>query len=78
MKTAIEMDTRGIESPFLMIQIKRTLQRLYPGQILRIIATDPDSAKDLAIYCRQTGDKLLKSRCEGRKFYYTVKKKPQQ
>lgn len=77
MQTAIELDTRGLESPFSMIRIKKMLQKLYPGQILRIVATDAASAKELAMYCNQTGDKLLESQCEGKKFFYTIKKKPQ-
>jgi len=77
MQTAIELDTRGYESPFCMTKIKRKLQKLYPGQLLRIIATDASSAKDLAIYCNQTGNEFLESQCEGEKFFYTIKKKPQ-
>ena len=77
MQTAIELDTRGLDSPFPIIRIKRMLQKLYPGQLLRVIATDAASATELAMYCNQTGDKLLESQCDGRKFFYTIKKKPQ-
>ena len=70
MNTAIELDTTGLDQTISFLRIKKMLQKLYPGQLLRVVATDTR-------YCDQTGDKLLESRLEGKKFFYTIKRKPQ-
>ena len=77
MNTAIELNTTGLEQTISFLRIKKMLQKLYPGQLLRVVATDPKSMNELTRYCDQTGDKLLESRLEGKKFFYTIKRKPQ-
>ncbi len=77
MDTAIQLDARGLESFNLMLKIKRMLTRLYPGQTLHILATDPTSSEELTTYCERTGDHFLDSRYEGSVFLHTIKKKSQ-
>lgn len=77
MQNAIELDTRGLHRPINILRIRKLLQKMYPGQLLRVIATDPESANDLTAYCAHTGDRLLESRLDGNKIFHTIKKRPQ-
>lgn len=74
LKKALELDTRGLNFPFSILRARKMLMRMYPGQKLHVIATDPQSMQNLTAYCKATGDTLLESRLEGKRFYYTIKK----
>ena len=45
-----------------------------PGQVLRVIATDPGSARDIPAFVQQTGHALLSSGEEGGKFVFFIRK----
>ena len=70
----IELDTVGLNCPFPVLRARKMLKKMYPGQKLHVIATDPQSIKNLSVYCEKTGDELIESRIDGEKFYYTIKK----
>ncbi len=36
-----------------------------PGQVLRVLATDPGSVKDFEAFARQTGNELVEQTTEG-------------
>tara|TARA_B110000240_G_C13320381_1_gene376839 strand:- start:397 stop:654 length:258 start_codon:yes stop_codon:yes gene_type:complete len=84
MDTIIEVDTQGLEHPISVLKIRRILQKMYPGEILRVIVTVPEShneymilRKDLRTCRDRTGDMLLDAQVEGEKYFYTIKKKLQ-
>ena len=56
-----ELDARGLNCPLPILRANKTLAELQPGQVLRIIATDPGSVKDFAAFAKQTGNELLGS-----------------
>lgn len=56
-----ELDARGIACPLPIIKTKKLLQKMSPGQVLKIMATDPGSVKDFSAYCNQTGNELVSS-----------------
>ena len=70
----LELDTRGLNCPFPVLRARKMLRKMYPGQKLHVIATDPQSMRSLTAYCGTTGDTLVESRIEGKQFFYTIKK----
>ena len=42
-----ELDARGLNCPLPILRAKKTLAELQPGQVLRIIATDPQARINL-------------------------------
>lgn len=70
-----ELDTTGLNCPLPVLKLRKTLKALESGQLVKVIATDPGSVKDIASFCNQTGDELLESSEENGKFIYMVKKK---
>lgn len=69
-----ELDATGLNCPLPILRAKKALSGLEPGQVLRIIATDPGSVKDFEAFSKQTGNELLESKEEGGKFYFLLKK----
>ena len=68
------LDTSGLSCPLPILKSKKALKKLNVGDILKIISTDPGSKKDIASWCRVTGQELLEDGEEGGKFVYLVKR----
>lgn len=70
-----ELDTRGLNCPVPILRARKTLAEMASGQVLRVVATDPGSAKDFEVFCRQTGHPLLARAAEDANFIFFVKRK---
>ena len=69
-----ELDTRGLNCPLPILRAKKALNTLTTGQTLRILATDPGSAKDFEAFAKQTGNKLLECRESNGEYIFLLKK----
>lgn len=59
MHADIELDVRQLACPLPILRAKKSLSTMTSGQVLRVLATDPESPKDFAVFCRQTRNELL-------------------
>jgi tRNA 2-thiouridine synthesizing protein A len=69
-----EFDASGLACPLPIVKTKKSLADMAPGQVLRVIATDPGSVCDMEAFAEQTGNPLLHSGEEGGKFVFLIKK----
>lgn len=56
-----ELDARGLLCPLPVLKARKRLQSLAPGQVLRMLATDPAAAIDVPHFCAEAGHTLLGS-----------------
>jgi tRNA 2-thiouridine synthesizing protein A len=70
-----ELDARGLSCPLPILKTKKTLNELASGQVLKVVATDPGSVKDMQAFANQTGNPLLESAEENKTFVFYLKKK---
>lgn len=70
-----ELDASGLNCPLPILKAKKALASLQAGQVLRIIATDPDSVRDFTVFSQQMGHALLESREEEGRFYFLLRKR---
>ncbi len=70
-----ELDARGLNCPLPILRTKKSLNAMTPGQVLRIIATDPGSVRDFQAFCKQTGNQLLLSNESGGEYLFMLRKK---
>ena len=70
-----ELDARGLSCPLPILKTKKALNELMSGQILKIVATDPGSVKDMQAFAKQTGNALLSSGEENKSFVFHMRKK---
>lgn len=56
------LDVRGHDCPVPATEARRRLDAMAPGQVLKVIATDPLAAVDLQILCDRLEHVLLGSR----------------
>jgi TusA-related sulfurtransferase len=57
-----------------LLKTKQALNRLQPGQIVMVTATDPASERDFQAFSQQSGVALLQTEISGGKFVYWLQK----
>ena len=53
------LDAKGLNCPLPVLKTKLILNRMQPGEILFVEATDPHSVIDFEAYCARTGHTIL-------------------
>jgi tRNA 2-thiouridine synthesizing protein A len=56
--TETELDLAGLKCPLPALKTRKALERLSPGDRLRVISTDPLAGIDIPHVVRQSGDVL--------------------
>lgn len=70
-----ELDARGLSCPLPILRTKKALGAMTPGQVLRVIATDKGSMKDMEAFSKQTGNELISGAEEGGEYVFYLRKK---
>jgi tRNA 2-thiouridine synthesizing protein A len=70
-----ELDARGLSCPLPILKTRKSLNDLTSGQVLKVVATDPGSVKDMEAFAKQTGNALLASTEENKTFVFFMRKK---
>jgi tRNA 2-thiouridine synthesizing protein A len=58
----VNLDAKGLNCPLPILKAKLALNKMQPGQILHVEATDPHAIIDFEAYCARTGHKILHTR----------------
>ena len=69
------LDARGLSCPLPILKTKKSLNELTSGQVLKVVATDPGSVKDMQAFATQTGNPLLSTTEEDKTYVFYLKKK---
>jgi len=75
MEFDLELDARKLSCPLPILRTKRSLSQMASGQVLRVLATDPESSKDFVVFCRQTGNELLFSAKQDGEFVFLIRRR---
>lgn len=68
------LDARGLNCPLPILKIRKTLQAMETGEVVRMLATDPGAPKDMESFCNQTGHQLLSSELQDKDYVFMVRK----
>jgi tRNA 2-thiouridine synthesizing protein A len=71
-----ELDASGLLCPLPVLKARKRLKGLAPGQVLRLVATDPAAVVDVPHYCREAGHDLISARDEGAAQVYLIRRAP--
>jgi len=69
------VDARGLSCPMPIVRTAQAAKALAPGALIEILATDPGSTKDLAAWCRSTGNELVEATSDGAVYRFIVRRK---
>jgi TusA-related sulfurtransferase len=70
-----EIDTRGLNCPLPILKAKKALAELQPGELLKVLATDPGSVRDFQAFARQTGNELVEQSHAGDEFVHYLRRR---
>jgi len=73
--TPVELDARKLNCPLPILKARKALDGLSPGQLLRVLTTDPGSVKDFEAFCTQTGNQLISSEQVSNEYVFQIRKK---
>lgn len=56
-----ELDGRNLKCFMLTLAVKKELNQLAAGKVLKIVANSPDAMSEFSAFARQTGNELIAS-----------------
>ena len=68
------LHTRGLLCPIPILKTKVAMDKLQPGQVLKVVSTDPGSVRDMEAFSRQTRNPLLHSQVDGEDHIFFLRK----
>ena len=71
---ARELDCRGLYCPLPVLRTERALSGLAPGEVLRVVATDPVSEIDMAVFSQRSGHPLVRRERRGEELIFYFRK----
>lgn len=69
-----ELDARGLLCPLPILKTRFAIDAMAPGEVLRVVATDAGSVRDMEAFARQTANALLGSTAVGGEFVFYLQK----
>ena len=73
-----ELDARGLNCPLPILKAKKALADMSSGQLLKVIATDPSTRRDIPKFCVFLGHELVEQAVDGATYLYLIRKKTEQ
>lgn len=67
------LDARELDCPLPIIETRRAMDSMAPGETLEVLTTDPASELDFEAYCRMTGHALLEHRERDGVFHFLLR-----
>ncbi len=69
----VELDCKGMFCPMPIVKLKKATKTMESGQVLRIVATDPGSERDVPAWAKKTGAEILESSQDGGEYVFVIK-----
>lgn len=69
----VELDCRGMFRPVPIVQLKKVTKNMQPVQLIRLVATEPGSRRDIPVWAEKTWNEILNSSEEGNEFTCIIK-----
>jgi tRNA 2-thiouridine synthesizing protein A len=69
------LDTRGLKCPLPVLRARKAMQRVGPGEVLRVLATDPGTVRDFQAFCEATGHELVEHSHHAGEFSFRIRRK---
>ncbi|WP_319823967.1 sulfurtransferase TusA family protein [Thalassovita sp.] len=70
-----ELDASGLLCPLPVLKARKRLLSMQPGQVLRLVATDPAAVIDVPHFCNESGHILDGTADEGGAQVYLIRHK---
>lgn len=54
------LDVKGLTCPLPVLKAKKAMREVRQGGTLEVLATDPGSVEDFRVFCKTTGNTMVK------------------
>lgn len=71
---ALELDATGLFCPEPVMLLHNKIRDIEAGQLLKLVATDPSTTRDVPKFCHFLGHELLESKESDGSFTYLIRK----
>lgn len=68
------LDTTGLLCPEPVMMLHKAVKDLANGAIIKVIATDPSTTRDVPKFCHFLGYELIQQESDGKSYFYYIKK----
>ena len=72
---AATVDARGLSCPMPIVRTAQAVKPLPSGAVVEVLATDAGSVKDVAAWCRSTGNQLLEQSVDAGVYRFVIRRK---
>ena len=69
------VDARGLSCPMPIVKTAQAIKPLPAGAVIELLATDAGSIKDVAAWCRATGNELVEQASDGAVYRFVIRRK---
>ena len=69
------VDARGLSCPMPIVKTAQAVKPLPSGAVVELLATDAGSVKDVAAWCRSTGNELVEQASDGAVYRFVIRRK---
>ena len=69
------IDARGLSCPMPIVKTAQAVKGIPSGAAVELVATDPGSIKDIAAWCRATGNELVDQTSDGAVYRFVIRRK---
>ncbi|RMR60067.1 Sulfurtransferase TusA -like protein [Pseudomonas cichorii] len=69
------LDASGLNCPEPVMMLHQKVRDLHAGGLLKVIATDPSTRRDIPKFCVFLGHELVEQQTDGGTFLYWIRKK---
>ncbi|MDN6318386.1 MAG: sulfurtransferase TusA [Marinobacter sp.] len=69
-----ELDASGLFCPEPVMMLHNRINDVAPGKILRVVATDPSTTRDVPRFCQFLGHELVSHTEQGDRFIYLIRR----
>lgn len=70
----IILDLSGLLCPLPVLKARKRLLSMQPGEVLKVVATDPMSAIDMPHFCNEQGHTLLEQAKDGGALIFRIRR----
>ena len=68
------LDTSGLRCPEPVMLLHKAVRDMGAGEVVKVVATDPSTARDIPRFCQFLGHELLAQRQKDTVYYYWIRK----
>ena len=69
------VDARGLSCPMPIVKVAQAMKTIPSGAAIELLATDQGSTKDVAAWCRATGNELIDQSSDGAVYRFVIRRK---